>query len=90
MNRIDFTVRQKGEYNRYCYYKGFDGEKHMWTKKLKEADLFLDANTAFDFKDKLKFNSPRVVAIITNGESKIIKVFKPTRKKYYVKQSQKD
>ena len=83
--KITFVIRQKGKYSKYCYYRGFDGKKHRWTKKLKKADLFLSATEAFEFKNKLKFNNPRVMAILTNGANRIVRIFKPTKKKYCIK-----
>jgi len=84
MKRIDFVVRTKGQYSKYCYFKSFgrNGKEFSWTKKLSEADCFLDAYAAFAFKDKLKFNNPCVLGVIRNGNEKIIKIFKPTRKKW--------
>lgn len=83
MKRIDFVIRQKGKHSKYCYFRTCGRNKfYGWTKKLSEADCFLDAYAAFDFKDKLKFNNPRVIGVVRNGNDKIVETFKPTRKKY--------
>ncbi|MFX0084252.1 MAG: hypothetical protein ACFFAU_01160 [Candidatus Hodarchaeota archaeon] len=81
MKQTVFAIRQNSRYGyRYCYYNGYDGEKHRWTKNLRNAYFFFDAISAFKLRDRLKYNNPTVLTVIKNGNNKIVMTLIQTRR----------
>jgi|GEM_PF-4093902 len=67
-----YVVRQNARIcGKYCYYVGDCLGHYKWTKNLKNAYRFSELGLAFEYKEHLKFNNPKVVAIQVRGDGKI-------------------